>query len=190
MSDKPRFPIVNARAVAAEMLRWLDPSCYQTAVVGSIRRHKPTVSDVEILFIPRSEKQRDPSDMFGCLTVNLADQVIAKMTLAGVLERRKSVTGIETYGPLNKLMRHRMSGIPVDLFTEPSADDWWRSLVIRTGPTELNIRLIETAARHGVKVHAYGEGLTRDDGSPIICTSEEEFFDICGVPFLEPKARL
>jgi DNA polymerase/3'-5' exonuclease PolX len=188
--QKQRFRIAAAMAVADEILRWLDPSCFQTAVAGSIRRGKPMVSDVEILFIPRSEKQRDPADMFGWLTVNLADQVIAQMEKAGVLARRKSITGTETYGKLNKLMIHRASGIPVDLFTEPSANDWWRSLVIRTGPKELNIRLIETAARYGVKVHAYGVGLTREDGSPIVCTSEEEFFDICGVPFIAPKARL
>jgi hypothetical protein len=51
------------------------------------------------------------------------------MEKAGVLERRKNTIGRETFGPLNKLMRHRASGIPVDLFCEPSLPDWWRSLV-------------------------------------------------------------
>lgn len=189
MSDKPRFHDPEAIAVANEMLRWLDPACERIIIAGSLRREKPTVGDVEILYSPKTEERSDPADMFASMRVNLADEVIATMESAGVLERRKNVAGRETFGPLNKLMRHRASGIPVDLFSEPSLADWWRSLVIRTGPKELNVRLITTAAKRGIGVHAYGTGLTDMRGNPIACESEEQFFSICGARYLQPKDR-
>ena len=189
MSDKPRFPADEAKAVAAEIMRWLDPACERLVVAGSLRREKPTVGDVEILYLPLTELRPNPQDMFNALTINLADEAIATMESAGVLERRKNTIGRETFGPLNKLMRHRASGIPVDLFCEPSWDDWFRSLVIRTGPKELNVRLITTAAKRGIGVHAYGTGLTDMRGNPIPCDSEERFFEICGARYLEPKDR-
>ena len=189
MSDKPRFPADEAKAVAAEIMRWLDPACDRLVIAGSIRRQQPTVSDVEILYHSKTENRNDPADMFASIDVNLVDEVIATMENAGVLERRKNVAGRETFGPLNKLMRHRVSGIPVDLFSEPSLAGWCRSLVIRTGPKELNVRLITTAAKRGIGVHAYGTGLTDIRGNPIACESEEQFFEICGARYLQPKDR-
>lgn len=189
MSDKPRFPASDATGVAVELLRWLEPACERLVVAGSLRREQPTVGDVEILYNAKTQRRPDPKDMFLSIVVNLADEVIATMEEAGVLERRKNVDGRETFGPLNKLMRHRASGIPVDLFSEPSLPDWWRSLVIRTGPKELNVRLITTAAKRGIGVHAYGRGLTDMRGNPITCESEEQFFSICGARYLEPRDR-
>ena len=145
--------------------------------------------DVEILYNSKTEKRPDPQDMFKTITVNLVDETIQTMEGVGVLERRRNTLGRESFGPLNKLMRHRASGIPVDLFCEPSLHDWWRSLVIRTGPKELNVRLITTAAKRGVGVHAYGTGLTDMRGAPIACESEEQFFEICGARYLAPKDR-
>lgn len=189
MSDKLRFPAAEAKIVADEMLRWLDPVCKRIIVAGSLRREKPTVGDVEILYKSKAEKRTDPLDMFSSIFISLADEVIATMIGVGVLEKRRNIAGRETFGPLNKLMRHRASGIPVDLFSEPNLDDWWRSLVIRTGPKELNVRLITTAAKRGIKVHAYGIGLTDMRGNQIACESEEQFFEICGARYLEPKDR-
>lgn len=189
MSDKPRYHADEAKVVAAEMVRWLDPACERLVVAGSLRRQQQTVGDVEILYHSKIVQRRDPEEMFVTQNVSLATEVIAMMESVGVLERRKNVAGRETFGPLNKLMRHRASGIPVDLFSEPSLADWWRSLVIRTGPKELNVRLITTAAKRGINVHAYGTGLTDMRGAPIACESEERFFEICGARYLQPKDR-
>jgi len=189
MSDKPNFLADDAKVVAAEMMRWLDPVCNRLVVAGSLRRQKPTVGDVEILYNSKTEKRPDPMDMFSSILVSLADEVIETMIGVGVLEKRRNSFGRETFGPLNKLMRHRASGIPVDLFSEPNLSGWWRSLVIRTGPKELNVRLITTAAKRGIGVHAYATGLTDIRGAPIACHSEQEFFEICGARYLEPKDR-
>ena len=102
--------------VAAELCAALKPVCERLVVAGSLRRRKPTVGDAEILYIGKTEVRQDPADMFASITVNLADEVIAALEKSGVLERRKNVNGSEMYGPKNKLMRHRETGLPVDFF--------------------------------------------------------------------------
>ena len=71
MSDKPRFPADEAKAVAAEIMRWLDPACERLVIAGSLRREKPIVGDVEILYNPKTEVRANPEDMFNALTINL-----------------------------------------------------------------------------------------------------------------------
>lgn len=103
--------------VAAELCAALEPVCERIIVAGSLRRRKPTVGDVEILYIGKSEVRKDPADMFASITVNLAEEAIAALEKSGEIERRKNVNGSEMYGPKNKLMRHRTTGLPVDLFS-------------------------------------------------------------------------
>lgn len=170
-----------ALAVAEELRAALAPFCQQIAVAGSLRRRKPTVGDVEILFVPRFEAR--PFDMFTTATVDLADEALAGFLAAGVLAKRGG------WGALNKFATHLASGIGVDFFTEPNPADWFRSLVIRTGPKDSNIRLIESAARRGLHVHAYGPGITNARGEAVAVASEREFFEICGAAYAEPEAR-
>lgn len=117
VGEKPRFPNAVGMKVAAELCAALKPVCERLIVAGSLRRRKQTVGDVEILYIGKTEVRQDPADMFASITVNLADEAIAALEKSGALERRKNVNGSEMYGPKNKLMRHRASGLPVDLFS-------------------------------------------------------------------------
>lgn len=119
MTDKPRFPNALGMVVAAEICAALKPVCKKLVVAGSLRRRKPTIGDVEILYVGEFETRQHPEDMFASINVNLADEAIAKLESSGVLERRKNVNGSTMYGPKNKLMRHVASGIPVDLFSVP-----------------------------------------------------------------------
>jgi DNA polymerase (family X) len=186
-TDKPRFPNALGMAVAAELCRALTPACERIIVAGSLRRRKPTIGDVEILYIPKLVRKQDPADMFSTMESNLADEVIALLEKNGVLERRKNTLGREMFGPKNKLMRHVSSGIPVDLFSA-TEENFWNYLVCRTGPAESNIRIAEAAKRRGYKWNPYGSGFTRaDETFPM--HSEEEVFQFVGMPFLKPEER-
>jgi len=101
--------------VAADVCAALTPACERLVVAGSLRRQKATVGDVEILYITKTEVRPDPADLFASITANLADEAIAALEKSGVLERRTTANGSEMYGPKNKLMRHRASGLPVDV---------------------------------------------------------------------------
>lgn len=185
---KPRFPNAVGMAVAAELCRALKPVCDRLIVAGSLRRRRPTVGDVEILYICRTETRPNPEDMFGTLTVNLADEMIAALEKEGVLERRTNVNGSEMYGPKNKLMRHRATGLPVDLFAA-TPENWWNYLVCRTGPADSNTRICMAAQARGWKWNPYGVGFSRD-GETRAMQSEEEVFAFVGLPYAKPEHRL
>ena len=185
---KQKFPSTIALSVAQEIGAELRLYCEQIAIAGSLRRQKLEVGDVEILIQPRVESR--PDGLFDRRDVDLAAEEIDRLVAIGMLAKRPNVVGSFTWGNLNKLAVHCRTGIPVDLFIEPNPLDWWRSLVIRTGSKETNIRLIMEAKKHGVHVGAYGTGLTDiRTGERIPCASEQEFFETCHCRYLHPKDR-
>ena len=185
---KHPFKRDDALRVATEILDVLKPVTERIEICGSLRRGKPEVSDIEILYIPKIGLSND--DLFNPSPKDMTAAEIERMVESGLLSKRSNTRGSFTWGNLNKLSIHNASGIPVDLFCEPRQDDWWRSVVIRTGSADFNIRLITTAAKHGVKVHAYNTGLTDNVGNPIVCKSEEDFFKICHMPWKLPYQRV
>lgn len=188
VGEKPRFPNAVGMKVAAELCAALKPVCDRLIVAGSLRRRKPTVGDVEILYIGKTEVRQDPADMFASITVNLADEAIAALEKSGVLERRKNVNGSEMYGPKNKLMRHRASGLPVDLFAA-TPENWWNYLVCRTGPADSNTRICMAAQDRGWKWSPYASGFKDQHGEMIAVTSEREVFELVGLKYNKPKNR-
>ncbi len=192
MTDSPKrqWPADLARAVANGLIELLEPHCLagMLCYAGSLRRGKATVGDVEICYVSKIKPLRKPGEMFEspCLVA----EAFIEHLLGGKLEKRLSVDGVFTWGNLNKLAIHKATGLPVDLFREPDAADWWRTLVIRTGPKELNLRLIAGAERQGLRLHAYGPGFTRRETGEIVpCRSEREVFELCGIEYLEPQER-
>jgi len=190
MTDKKKYPAALGLHVAKEICDVLKPLCHRLVIAGSLRRRKKFIGDVEILYITKTENRKDRGDMFETETVFLVDEQIQKWIKAGVLELRPNVNGGTTFGVKNKLMIHCATGMPLDFFCETDEANWSRSLVIRTGPKELNLKLIASAAERGIAVHAYGNALTEIlNGSVIPCASEKAFFEICGVAYLEPWER-
>lgn len=188
MSEKTKFPHAEALKVAQAIVEKLRPFVERIAIAGSLRRCKPYVSDIEILFVPRMENV--PDGFFFTKEEDISAREIERLVAAGEIEKRANEAGSFTWGALNKLGRHVPSGIPVDFFCEPDPLDWWRSLVIRTGPKDFNIRLMATAPRHGYTAHAYGEALHRiPGGERVIAKDERDFIELCGLEWQEPKNR-
>ena len=189
MSTKTDYPLAAAFAVARAWQQRLSPVCECVAVAGSIRRAVPVVHDIELVFVPRVREV--VIGLFGeTQVVDLAGEAIDEAARAGLLAKRENEVGIVTWGTWNKLAVDLASGIPIDFFTA-TARGWWRSLVIRTGPKELNVNLIVKAARNGIRVHAYGEPAMErmTTGDPVECKSEEEFFSLCGMAWIRPEER-
>lgn len=189
MSDKKKFPRAMAVEVAKEMVAALKPYCEpeRLIVAGSLRRRRTEVGDVELLFIPDLVEERD--GLFDRLTVSVVDAKLEEMLSDGRLTKRKNINGSETWGPKNKLALHVASGIPVDLFAT-TQECFFMSLVIRTGPKDFNLRLIESAAKRGLKLHAYGVFERLATGKKIVPQTEREVFEIAGLPYKEPWERI
>jgi DNA polymerase/3'-5' exonuclease PolX len=192
MTDvKPRFPRDVALGVARELCDALKPVTLRLLVAGSLRRRKPAVGDVEILFIPIRETRQ--KDMFAVEIVSLADEVIAALLASGTIHKRVSRAGAASWGPSNKLAVHTATGIPVDLFTA-TEDNWSNYVVCRTGPSHSNIRIAAEAKKRGWQWKPYGNGFSRGgvlagEKEIHLIASEEEVFRFVGLPYLQPWER-
>jgi DNA polymerase/3'-5' exonuclease PolX len=130
-----------------------------------------------------------PTGLFDSELVNFAEGRIQAALDNGILVKRPNKRGHFTWGPKNKLAVHVGSGIPVDLFAT-TEENWWVSLVIRTGSKETNLKLAMGAQERGRSLEAYGSGV-RDlaTGEVTPATSERQVFELCGVEYLEPEYR-
>lgn len=154
--------LVPASKIADEVMERLAPSCSRKLVVGSIRRQKPRVKDVDIVVIPRNQGQ---------LAVALRD--LGQKIKAGPLIYSCTFKGIQ---------------IDVYIATEQT---WVTLVLIRTGSKEHNIKMCQQAQKQGLKLHANGSGLTLANGEPWgeVPQSEKDIFAALELPYLEPKDR-
>ena len=185
---KTQVPRLAALAVAQQVEAVLAPFCERIAIAGSIRRQRPEVSDIELLFVAKTQAR--PDGLFDSAQVDLAAEHINLLLANGILAKRPNARGAMTWGPQNKLAVHVASGIALDLFSTPAAH-WWTSLVIRTGPKNFNLRLIEALGKHGYSLHAYGNGsgIEHRTGGKQIVASEADIFRLAGWKYLEPDQR-
>jgi len=186
MSDKKRFERAVAMAVAAELCRELKPFCARLIVAGSLRRRKPMVGDVEILFVPMFREVAD--GLFETKQENQAEIAIDRLLRVGVLSKRIGAAGSTSWGEKNKLAVHEHSKVPVDLFTATEAN-WFNYLVCRTGGAENNVEIASAAQRKGWKWNPYGAGFTDEAGRIVAVASEQDVFRLAGMPWLEPWER-
>lgn len=166
----------KAKAIAEELVDLLKLACERVAIAGSIRRQKPDVGDIEILCIPRFDEG-----------IDLLERTLGYFMLRQVFDYRRDKRGRITYGPKNNLLVHKPSGIGVDIFST-TEECWWVALAIRTGPKELNIAIAMAAQKQGWRLKAYGAGFDTPSGV-IRCESEQEVFELVGLPYKAPWER-
>ena len=187
---KPRWPYATALATANQLVEVLAPCALRITIAGSLRREKPTVGDIEILYIPRTE-DRPGADLFRCETMNLFDEKLNELLRAGTLTKRPNKNGSYTWGKSNKLAVHKDTQIPVDLFAT-SIESWFNYLVCRTGPADSNTLIATRAKERYLKWSPYSPGfidLSRKGDNIIPMTSEEQVFETVGLPFRPPRHR-
>lgn len=186
--EKVRFAYADVVPIAQKFIAFLERHCTRIVIAGSLRRQKLFVSDIEILYISKSSFAVDPTDLFGArAAVQAADLALDALLESGTIARRANKNGYFTWGTRNKLAVHVASGIPVDFF-ETTEANWWNALVVRTGPSDSNVRIASEAKARDWDWHAYGDGFTRGREHKIV-KSEREVFEHVGLPYLEPSAR-
>lgn len=188
---KTKFPCLLAAEVATAIVGRFETAqaVDRITIAGSLRRGRPQVGDIEILYIPRRQELATPGDMFARTMVNLADDLIRVMLQDGTLAKRTNVNGSTMWGARNKMAVHVPTGIPVDLFaTEP--DCWENYLVCRTGPAALNTLIATIAKSRGYRWNPYGRGfsaVTAPKDFPVIL--ERDVFDLAQLPYVAPDQR-
>lgn len=150
----------RAQKIASEVVKRLSPYCWRIEVVGSIRRGKPQVRDIDIVLIP--------SDLW-----NLHHEIM------GMGQVRMSGS---------KIMRVMVNSTQVDIYVA-SEETWATLLLIRTGSAENNIRLATLAKKRGWHLAASGEGLFNQEGERVAGDSEESIYEALGLPWQRPEER-
>ena len=187
MTEKQRFPLARARSVAAALQLAFSPYVERIEIAGSIRRGREDVGDIELLYVPRLSEP--PADLFGTPVgepEDALDGAMNRQMKMGEMAKRPNKDGHFTYGPKNKLLIHRASGIPVDLFRTDQAN-WGMAMVVRTGPAAFNVQLMARFKTLGMAGHAYA-GVTYN-GAEVDCPTEREVFRHAQWDYLEPQER-
>lgn len=137
-------------------------------VVGSIRRKRPEVRDIDIVLIPHSW-------MWNTIIQKLKTNWLAEVVEAGQeLARLKVPTGATS------------EPVQVDIY-RARPETWGVLLLIRTGSVEHNIKLCSRARAMNMMLSAK-EGVIKD-GKVVASRTEEEIFKALGMDFVEPEKR-
>lgn len=185
-----RFPRAVALDVARQLTRLLRPLCEPDRIVfaGSLRRGRPSVGDLEIVYIPRQQKG-PKRDLFKAPAIE--DRVtpyLLKLIDEDILEHRSTATGGRVFGFKNKLLRHCDTGLPLDFFATTEGS-WYSYLVCRTGGKENNIAIANAAKAKGWRWNPYQGFIKEPSGETFRPRSEVAVYDFVGLPYLPPSCR-
>jgi len=159
-----RIPLGTAWELAQALLAPLRElrGVVQAAPAGSLRRMRETVGDLDLLVA--AEEPEPVMDRFRGLSQ------VAEVLLSG---------------PTKTSIRTR-EGFQVDLRVLPPAR-WGTALQYFTGSQAHNIRLRGLALDRGLSLSEYA--LKRNDGTELLCATEEEVYAALGLPWIPPELR-
>lgn len=175
MSAGTKLPWADAAALAERLSGDLAPVVARCKVVGSVRRRKPLVGDVELLVEPRMQ----PVDLFGTEAPDVESiRAVAERwgTVVKGGERMIQVTDVDG-----------VSGRTVDLYLVHPPANWYALLCIRTGPAELGQQAVTLMQRYG-RFQKMGRVVDRA-GVEVPITSEADWFACAGLACLPPAER-
>jgi DNA polymerase (family 10) len=159
-----RTPLGRAWPVAQALLAGLrEVSGVKAAeAAGSLRRMRATVGDIDLLAAA--------SDSGPVMKAFVEHPDVIRVLGSG--EMKSSVE-----------FNH---GLRAQLWVHPP-ERFGTALVYATGSKDHNVRLREYALKKGLSLSEHA--LTREDGSEILCATEEEVYQTLGLPWIPPELR-
>lgn len=188
MSDTPKRPYRQVRAVADKVLERFAPGCTRIALAGSLRREKPLIGDIEIVAIPRFER---PTLGAQCGWSEV-DKLLAQFEASGGLHIRK---GAKNRGHERKYVQFTFTvnaGLyVVDLFLQPDPATWGCNYLVRTGSAEFSQRMVTPQSQGGYKPAGFAIEGARvwQDGVALDTPDEEDIFALWDMDPVDPKER-
>lgn len=181
-----RWPLAYALGVAEDLKALLAPTCERVAIAGSVRRRRETVKDIELVVIPRYQASMNLFGEGEKRTDLLSMVIDAYMNIDGIFSKRMNTAGRPIgYGPLNKYLVHVPTGLAVDIFTA-TPENWGMAMVVRTGPKELNVRMMQRFRELGMEGGVYWVKHVIEE---IPVPDEETVFRLLQWPYVRPEAR-
>lgn len=158
-----RRPHPEVAMLAAMLAAAIMPYCQRVEIVGSLRRCRQDVKDVDLIFMP------------GLWST---EQVVALFRTFGA-----PVHEGETMGAIVL-----PSGVPAQLWAVESPEVWGAALLHFIGPRDYNISLRVRANRRGWKLSQHGL-IDRATGRLIAGRTEQEVLAALDMPWLPPALR-
>ena len=142
---------------------------FEIETLGSIRRLCPLVSDIDLI-----------------LRVKPYTTGLFESDLPRIVNEWKFVEGDLVYGKTKMASRILPNGMPVELYFADE-DNFGYLKCLRTGSKEFNKEVMLPALKRQGLV-AEGEYITQD-GHRCRVETEEKFFEMMGIRYVEPKDR-
>jgi DNA polymerase (family 10) len=175
MAKGGAIPASVAGAVARKLIEALRPASDRIAIVGSLRRKKHTVHDVDIVILPRDSGETGSE---GRAEI---EHVLASLVARGSLTPLRGGDKVKSFIATK-------TNVPIDLYI--AAPHTWATLIlIRTGSKNHNVKLAQRARDLGLKLKASGEGIEGPDGQMIRVRDERAIFAALKVPYIPPERR-
>jgi len=166
-----KMDLETAEGIAGTVLSLVDAWCKQIEIVGSIRRKKAEIHDID--FVVQTYE-----DEHGEHWKKLKDSMI---TMAGV---KVILNGDKIF---RTLMSLEDKWVQVDFYrTEPETYGIYK--LVRTGSADNNIYLAKLAIKKGLRLR-YSKGVIDSTGKIIAGETEEGVFKVLGLPFIRPELR-
>ena len=189
--SKTRISHAEGLALANNVISLLQESCTHIEVLGSIRRKKQTVGDIEIGCIPKFIPG-EPINLFGDLgpDINLQFQRVQELIAQGTFQHRPDVNGHPACGTRFQRLLYR--GFALDIFACLPPAQWGVIKIIRTGSGDFNKRFVLQRTQGGKILEAgmqIRDGGLYDRGTLIETPEEVDVFNAVGLAYLEPWER-
>ena len=159
-----RTPLGDAWPAAQEQLDLIRKvkGVEAAEVAGSLRRMKETVGDIDILV---SAKDSAP----------VMKAFVEQPTVARVLGEGEIKSSVEF-----------QNGSRAQIWVHPP-ERFGTALQYATGSKDHNVRLRELALKQGLSLS--DQALTKEDGTEILASTEEEVYEILGLDWVAPEMR-
>ncbi len=159
-----RIPLGKAWPFAQQMLDFLRdvPEVKVAEVGGSLRRMRATVGDLDLL-----AAASDSAAVMKAFT--------GHPDVATVLAQGETKASVEFN-----------NGLRAQLWVHPP-ERFGTALAYGTGSKDHNVRLRELAQKQGLSLS--DQSFLREDGSEILCATEEEVYTTLGLPWIPPELR-
>lgn len=181
--------LLEATTIAESFMGHFDQTRFEHwFVAGSVRRSAPTVGDIEHVIVERTLMEAAPGEIWPSERPGVRSR-LDDLVASGVMSRHVLPDGTQRWG--DKYRAVVWGGAKHDLFFA-TEDNLGAILAIRTGPKDFSRELMTRLRQRGRRmidgqVWRLNEVGIGDEVIP--CPSEEKFFELCGVPWLEPAKR-
>lgn len=176
MSVGGLIPFEDAYRLAEQAAADLAPTLEQLKAVGSLRRKRPQVGDIEFLARPFFQE-----DLLGGEAQPLLDDVRRVLHEIG-----RWIQGGDRAMRIGDLYGNE--GVRLELYLVHPPAAWGSMLAIRTGPADLGKYCVSAMKRRGF-YHDSGHARRLGTHEVVPTETEEQFFELAGVPCLRPMHR-